>query len=104
MSSTLVDQKRTILILTANPKNSTPLRLDEEIREIDAGLTRSRNREQFKLEQRWATRHKDFQRAMLDFSPQIVHFSGHGVGAGGLVLENDAGQAKLVSSAALGGM
>jgi hypothetical protein len=27
-----------ILILAANPKNSVPLRLDEEVREIDEGL------------------------------------------------------------------
>jgi len=94
---------KTVLILTANPKNSTPLRLDEEIREIDAGLTRSKNRDQFKLEQRWATRPRDFQRALQDFNPQIVHFSGHGIGEGGLALEDDSGQAKLVSGAALGG-
>jgi hypothetical protein len=43
-----------ILILAANPKNSSPLRLDEEVREIDAGLTRARKREQFELEQKWA--------------------------------------------------
>ena len=95
---------KTILILTANPKHSAPLRLVEEIREIDAGLTRSQNREQFRLEQKWATRPRELQRALLDLSPQIVHFSGHGVGDAGLVLEDDAGQAKLVSTAALEGI
>ena len=34
-----------ILILTANPKGTTPLRLDEEVREIDAGLQRAQHRE-----------------------------------------------------------
>jgi CHAT domain len=90
-----------ILILAANPKNSTPLRLDEEVREIDEGLKRSKYRDRFELEQKWAVRPKDLQRAILDLKPQIVHFSGHGVGNGGLALEDETGQAKLVSTQAI---
>ncbi len=41
---------KTILLLAANPKGTTPLRLDEEVREIDAGLKRAKYREQFVLE------------------------------------------------------
>jgi hypothetical protein len=90
-----------ILILAANPKNSVPLRLDEEVREIDEGLRRAQMRDRFELEQKWAVRPRDVQRAILDFAPQIVHFSGHGVGEGGLALEDELGQAKLVSTSAL---
>jgi hypothetical protein len=93
-----------ILILAANPKNSVPLRLDEEVREIDEGLRRAQMRDRFELEQKWAVRPRDVQRAILDFAPQIVHFSGHGVGEGGLALEDELGQAKLVSSSALAGL
>ncbi len=93
-----------ILILAANPQNSTPLRLDQEVREIDEGLTRAKQRDRFELEQRWAVRPRDVQRAMLDLAPQIVHFSGHGVGEGGLALEDDVGQAKLVSTPAIAGL
>jgi AAA-like domain/CHAT domain len=93
-----------ILILAANPKNSVPLRLDEEVREIDEGLTRAKMRDRFELEQKWAVRPRDVQRAILDFAPQIVHFSGHGVGEGGLALEDELGQAKLVSTSALAGL
>jgi hypothetical protein len=93
-----------ILILAANPKNSVPLRLDEEVREIDEGLKRAQMRDRFELEQKWAVRPRDVQRAILDFAPQIVHFSGHGVGEGGLALEDELGQAKLVSSSALAGL
>ncbi|AFZ13929.1 hypothetical protein Cri9333_3090 [Crinalium epipsammum PCC 9333] len=97
-------KKRTILVLAANPKNSTPLRLDEEVREIDAGLRRAQKREEFQLEQQWAVTPRDMQRAVLEFNPQIVHFSGHGVGEGGLALEDEHGQAKLVSAKALAGL
>jgi Leucine-rich repeat (LRR) protein len=93
-----------ILILAANPKNSVPLRLDEEVREIDEGLKRAQMRDRFELEQKWAVRPRDVQRAILDFAPQIVHFSGHGVGEGGLALEDELGQAQLVSTSALAGL
>lgn len=93
-----------ILILAANPKGTSPLRLDEEVREIDAGLRRAKKRDQFVLEQRWAVRSRDVQRAMLDVQPQIVHFSGHGVGDGGLAFEDETGQVKFVDAEALAGL
>ena len=94
--------KRKILILAANPKDTPALRLDEELREIDHGLLqRAKHRDQFELEQKLAVRPRDIQRAMLDVEPQIVHFSGHGTGANGLVFEDETGQAKLVSGKAL---
>lgn len=93
-----------ILILAANPKGTTPLRLDEEVREIDAGLQRAKHREQFVLEQKWAVRPRDIQRTMLDLNPQIVHFSGHGTGDEGLVFEDETGSAKLVDGEALAGL
>jgi CHAT domain len=69
-----------LLFLTANPKGTTTLRLDQEIRDITEGLQRAAHREAFKLESRWAVRPRDIQRALLDLNPQIVHFSGHGLG------------------------
>ncbi|MBD2616516.1 CHAT domain-containing protein [Nostoc punctiforme FACHB-252] len=93
--------KRTILILASSPTNASRLRLDKEVREIDEGLRRAKQREQFSLQQRWAVRTNDLRRALLDFNPQIVHFCGHGSGDRGLVLENDAGKAQLVSTNAL---
>ncbi len=90
-----------ILILTANPKNTDELRLNEEVREIQEGLQRSRSRDQFEIIAKWAVRPRDLSRALLDHAPQIVHFSGHGAGCDGLVLESDDGQMKLVSTEAL---
>lgn len=71
---------KVILFLAANPHNSQPLRLDEEIREIDAELRRSKHRDRFELKQRWAVRTRDLMRSLLDCQPHIVHFSGHGAG------------------------
>jgi hypothetical protein len=90
-----------ILILTANPKNTDKLRLDEEVREIQAGLERAQKRDQFEIVTRWALRGDDLRRALLDHEPQIVHFSGHGGGKHGLALENNSGQMQLVSTESL---
>ncbi len=95
---------RKILILTANPKNTDRLRLDEEVREIQAALDQSKNRDQFEIITRWAVRVDDLQSILLDHSPDIVHFSGHGGGIQGLALENELGQTQLVSSTALAGL
>lgn len=90
-----------ILILAANPNDTTRLRLDQEVRDIQEGLARSRNREEFQIISKSAVRPRDIQRALLDESPQIVHFSGHGEGEEGLVFQDELGNAKLVKSQAL---
>ncbi|MEH1899757.1 MAG: CHAT domain-containing protein [Nostoc sp.] len=87
---------KTILILAANPANTSRLRLDAEVREIEEGLQRADKGGQFKLVQKWAVRSRDFYRAILEHRPQIVHFSGHGTGIDGIVLEDETGQATLV--------
>lgn len=95
---------QTILFLAANPKNTERLQLDQELRDIAEGLQRAQKRDWFNLEQRLAVRPRDIQRAMLDVSPQIIHFSGHSSGEQGLVFEDDIGNAKLVDRAALAGL
>jgi CHAT domain-containing protein len=109
---------RTILILAANPKSTERLRLDEEVKKIEQGLERSKRRDQFKLVVKWAVTDDDLRRAMLDNEPEIVHFSGHGVGSGqggsgrdlgadpkdqtgGLAFEDDGGNTHLISGDAL---
>jgi len=94
---------KTILILAANPKNTSRLRIDQEVREIDSGLQRSRKRDNFILKQVWATRPSDFRRAMLEFKPNIVHFSGHGAGVEGIAFEDDTGNANFINNEALSG-
>jgi CHAT domain len=93
-----------ILILSANPLETSRLRLDKEVREIDQGLNRARQREQYELTQKWAVRTDDIRRALLDIEPQFVHFCGHGDGENGLVFEAENGKVKLVTTNALAGL
>lgn len=90
-----------ILILSANPRGTTPLRLDQEVREIEEILQKARNRDSFELLIKPAVRTTDIQQIMLENRPQIVHFSGHGSGSQGLVFEDITGKAKLVTTDAL---
>ncbi len=109
---------RTILVLAANPKDSNRLRLDEQVKRIEQGLERSKNRDQFKLVTKWAVTDDDLRRAMLDNEPEIVHFAGHGSAAskdgserdliplgtddeGGLAFEDESGRAHLIPGNAL---
>lgn len=92
---------KTILILAANPSDTTRLRLPKEVREIQEGLALSEGRDRFKVVSQWAVRPDDLRRALLKYQPQIVHFSGHGEGAQGLVFESDNDKSKRVSGAAL---
>ncbi|NEU71057.1 CHAT domain-containing protein [Hassallia byssoidea VB512170] len=93
-----------ILILAANPKQTSRLRLDEEVRDIKEGLRLSQQRDKFILQQEWAVRPRDVRRAVLDFRPNIIHFSGHGAGTTGLSFEDEIGKEKLVTGEALAGL
>jgi len=88
-----------ILILTSNPR--TDLNLNEEIRDLQSVIERSRHREQFKIEVGLAVRPKDLQGLLLKYEPQIVHFCGHGTGEQGLVLQDESGREQFVSTDAL---
>ncbi|MFW9264930.1 CHAT domain-containing protein [Nostoc sp. CALU 546] len=90
-----------ILILFANPKNTSNLRLDEEVREIKNTLQLSPNREKFHIITESAVRIDDLTRFLSHYQPTIVHFSGHGSGTDGLVLEDNSGHMQLVSTQAL---
>ena len=95
--------KKKILILAANPNTTTRLRLDEEVREIEEGLRRSKYRDRFQLESKWAITYKDIRRAMLDYEPDIVHFCGHGEKEG-IIVEDKIGNAIWLEPDAFAGL
>ena len=88
-----------ILILASNPRKD--LDLEREIRYLQEVIERSRNREYLDVEVGLAVRPEDLQGLFLKHEPDIVHFCGHGTGKPGLVLQDDAGLEKLVSTDAL---
>ena len=87
-----------ILVLAALPDR---LRLDQEIREIEEAIKRAVKRDSFEIKIITAVRPQDIRRAIKEEKPHIVHFCGHGQEDGSLVLEDDSGNHKPVSSEGL---
>ena len=92
---------RKILVLAANPENTSGLRLDEEVRNIQRSLQLSKERDRFQLVSEWAVRAEDLMQTLVAYQPHIVHFLGHGTGDRGLVLEDGRGRSQLVPTRAL---
>jgi formylglycine-generating enzyme required for sulfatase activity len=91
----------TILFLAANPSDSQPLKLDEEIRRIDHNIRLAEFRDMFEIRQHWAVRADDIQELFLRHKPHIVHYSGHGSKSSEIILQDDSGDSHPVSPEAL---
>jgi hypothetical protein len=89
-----------ILVLAANPNDSSPLRLGKEVHDIQEGLRRSRHRDLFDVVSEWAIGARELRRALLDHQPEFVHFSGHGTEKG-ITLEDQSGATHHVGTDAL---
>lgn len=90
-----------ILFLSANPKNITHIRLDEEAREVDERIQLGEFRDHLALISHFAVRPRDLRQSLLRHKPHVLHFSGHGSRTQGIVLEDNSGQTKFVSADAL---
>jgi len=85
------NQLTKILFLSANPKNTSQLRLGEELRKIKDSLSSSTYRHKFSLSSETAVRIPTITKAFQSQQPDIVHFAGHGIGEKGIIVENDLG-------------
>ena len=99
----VAEDKMTVLFVTANPYDETQLRISEEMREVEATLQAAQERDNFELKYKFAARIGELQDGLLNEKPEIVHFSGHGVEDGILVMDQD-GNAKEISNDALAGL
>ena len=92
--------QKTILILSANPKDTPRLRSDEEIRKIEEAIRDSDSPNLFELKTILATTVADLQILLLRHKPHIVHFCGHGE-TDGLLFEDTTGRKQQVPVEAL---
>lgn len=89
-----------ILFLSAQPKKmggqSLPrLDIDEEIRQIQDALLRTRHGHRLDLVMRPAIRARDLSWYLLEYDPDILHFSGHGY-PGAILVQRDDGSEWLL--------
>lgn len=95
-------QQMKITFLASNPLNSGRLAIDEEAREIEEKVRDAKHRDLVNFKTHWSVRPEDLQRVLLEDEPVVVHFSGHGGGAVGIVLHSqDQGEEHLVGEKAL---
>lgn len=90
-----------VLFLAANPIKTAQLKLDEEIRSITQKIRASEYRDSLQLISAWAVRTDDLLQLLNEHKPHIVHFSGHGSETGEIILTDDRGIPKAVSTKAL---
>lgn len=91
------DMKLNIQFLSAQPRISQRLRIEEEQRDIAHRLREGDHRDRFAIaEARSAVRAKDILSYIRRESAQIVHLSGHGEQGGVLVLEDPNGNPERV--------
>jgi hypothetical protein len=86
----------TILFVTAQPGDQEKLNTDEEYREMDEAV-----RGHFLLRSKQAARPGDLIFALAEIHPRVLHFSGHGAGAKGLVFQRSKSKSVLFRKAAL---
>lgn len=76
---TVIEPKKTILFFASNPLDTGQLQLEKEFAGISASL--QEKQAIFNVFSKWATRANEVQSEIVKRKPQIIHFSGHGVGA-----------------------
>jgi hypothetical protein len=90
-----------VLFLAANPAGTRQLSLDREFRSIEIKIRASEHRDSLRLKSRWAVRPDDLLQAFNQDKPHIVHFSGHGSTSDEIILVDDRGNPRPVSTPAL---
>jgi len=90
--------RKVILFLASNPVDTEVLpELWKEITEVKREIRHSKHGKKFDFHHVPAASPKDLRIEMVELRPQIVHFSGHGAGADGIVLTSDSGESNFVT-------
>lgn len=95
-----LSQKLRVLLVFANPRETTPLRLQEEEKAIREAIRLSKARDRISLRTVPATSPDDFRRALLDEQCEILHLSGHGTSKE-FVFEDGVGKSHSASVGAI---
>ncbi len=86
-----------ILFLAADPSDQTRTRLCQELQTIKDELRRGSSARRFVLEVELSVKIEDMTRAVHEFRPHLVHFSGHGSLDGELCFEDTKGETQKVA-------
>ncbi|HSU17992.1 CHAT domain-containing protein [Longimicrobium sp.] len=93
-----------ILVAGADPRDLVALRVGQEAREISEAIQLGRLRDRWAVHLWLSVRLPDLTRGLLEQTPRILHFSGHGNEDEGLFLEDEGGYARPMSGERLRGL
>ncbi len=91
-------QNLKVLFLTSDPSNASRLHLGRELQSVRDKLEGNSH---FEIKDHLATKPNDVMNEIMNFKPQIVHFSGHGSEEGELCFEDESGKIKTIPPEAL---
>lgn len=92
---------RSILFLASNPINARSIRTDKEKQNIEDILKYGIKEGRFRFVDKAAVTVNKLQAELLENPSEFIHFSGHGEGEQGLMLENEQGLRQLVPTEGL---
>ncbi len=92
--------RSTLLVLRANPRGTTPLRLDSEHRQIIESIAAGQALARLDVRVADALQVDDLHHRLLQYRPVALHFAGHG-SPGGVVIEDHDGHPRHVPAQAL---
>lgn len=89
------------LVILSNPKDTIRLSLEQELRQIQRRILIGRFRDSLELIPLLAPTTDDILHFLNQHKPQIVHFSGHGLESGELIVVDEAENAHIIPFDAL---
>jgi hypothetical protein len=87
-----------VLVLASLPKDKGALWLGKELKVIKHSLESAANRDQFRIVPCTAATVDDLRRYLVEKTPTIVHFCGHGAAEEGLCFEDEAGNTQTINA------
>lgn len=100
-SATANRQKVRILFVTANPLNTHPLELIKECNNVRDRIALGEYGDQFDFDQRHEVSVSEMDKYLLDYKPQVLHFSGHGSNDGIIIFQDPNKESEETSIKAL---
>ena len=90
-----------ILVVTANPAETTPLQLEDEAKKIKDCFQSVAGNQDVVVFAKHAAAVNELRRCLHQMKPRIVHFAGHGNENGNLIFQSDDGGNQFVNPNAL---
>jgi hypothetical protein len=90
-----------VLFIASNPLDTSRLRLEKEMREIDMELSRAKYRDKFEFSKYMDARLDDLLNILLEDTPHFIHFSGHGTDEGIALMDDKTENSHIVKSQSL---